>query len=223
MSFVERRSEETRRYLFYFFIGLGLTVSLITVVIAQLSWRGWEQGVRALLRGEGLFRPAEPAAIRRNSGRSPRTCAPDSTTSSPSIAPAPTTSFLDAGDPARTCSTASCAGQEVIVVSNREPYIHVRQGGQIVVQRPASGLVTAVEPILRACSGTWIAHGSGSADREVVDAHDRVGVPRDDPAYQIRRVWLTPEEEAGYYYGFCKRGALAALPHRPRAPDLPDR
>ena len=58
MSFVERRSEETRKYLFYFFVGLGLTVSLITVVIAQLSWRGWVQGLRALLRGEGLFRPS---------------------------------------------------------------------------------------------------------------------------------------------------------------------
>ena len=57
MSFVERRSEETRRYLFYFFIGLGVTVSLITVIVAQLSWRGWEQGVRALLRGEGLCGP----------------------------------------------------------------------------------------------------------------------------------------------------------------------
>jgi trehalose-6-phosphate synthase len=57
----------------------------------------------------------------------------------------------------------------VIVVSNREPYIHQRRGERIEVQRPASGLVTALEPIMRACSGTWIAHGSGSADREVVD------------------------------------------------------
>ena len=59
---------------------------------------------------------------------------------------------------------------------------------------------------MRACSGTWIAHGSGSADREVVDKHDRVAVPPEKPAYQIRRVWLTPEEEAGYYYGFANEG-----------------
>ena len=58
MSFVERRSEETRRYLFYFFIALGACIALITVVIAQLSWRGWVQGLRALLRGEGILRPA---------------------------------------------------------------------------------------------------------------------------------------------------------------------
>jgi len=59
MSFAGRRSEETRKYLFYVFAGLGLTVSLITVIVAQLSWRGWEQGLRALMRGEGLLRPAE--------------------------------------------------------------------------------------------------------------------------------------------------------------------
>ena len=58
MSFVERRSEETRRYLFYFFVALGACVALITVVIAQLSWRGWVHGLRALLRGEGILRPS---------------------------------------------------------------------------------------------------------------------------------------------------------------------
>src|SRR5438094_10278323 len=85
-----------------------------------------------------------------------------------------------------------------MVVSNREPYIHVREGDSIALWRPASGLVTAMEPIMRACSGTWIAHGGGSADREVVDEHARVAVPPEQPAYQLRRVWLTPEQEAGY-------------------------
>jgi trehalose 6-phosphate synthase len=74
------------------------------------------------------------------------------------------------------------------------------------VQRPASGLVTAMEPVMRACSGTWIAHGSGDADRDVVDAQDHVMVPPEKPAYRIRRVWLTKEEEAGYYYGFANEG-----------------
>jgi trehalose 6-phosphate synthase len=74
------------------------------------------------------------------------------------------------------------------------------------VQRPASGLVTAVEPIMRACSGTWIAHGSGSADKDVVDSHGRIGVPIDNPAYTLRRVWLTRDEENGYYYGFANEG-----------------
>ena len=97
-------------------------------------------------------------------------------------------------------------GDELIVVSNREPYIHQRRGERVEIQRPASGLVTALEPIMRACSGTWIAHGSGSADREVVDGRDHIAVPPDKPAYQLRRIWLTPEEEAGYYYGFANEG-----------------
>ena len=92
------------------------------------------------------------------------------------------------------------------MVSNREPYIHERSADGIVVKRPASGLVTAVEPVMRACSGTWIAHGSGSADREVVDARDRVPVPPGHDDYWLRRIWLTPEEEQGYYYGFANEG-----------------
>ena len=74
------------------------------------------------------------------------------------------------------------------------------------MQEPASGLVTALEPIMRACSGTWIAHGSGNADREVVDKNNHIAVPPDNPSYRIRRVWLTKEEEAGYYYGFANEG-----------------
>ena len=98
------------------------------------------------------------------------------------------------------------AGDEVLVVSNREPYLHEQTEHGIVVRRPASGLVTAVEPVMRACSGTWIAHGSGSADRLTVDAHDRLRVPPKKPAYTLRRVWLTMEEEQGYYYGFSNEG-----------------
>ena len=86
---------------------------------------------------------------------------------------------------------------------------------------PASGLVTALEPILRACDGTWMRIGSGDADRETVDEHDRLRVPPDNPEYTLRRVWLTKEEEEGYYYGFCERRALAAVPHRPHASDIP--
>jgi len=98
------------------------------------------------------------------------------------------------------------ADRPLFVVSNREPYLHVRQNGAVAVRVPASGLVTALEPVIRACDGTWIAHGSGNADRETVDAHDRVPVPPDHPAYTLRRVWLTHEEEAGYYYGFSNEG-----------------
>ena len=94
----------------------------------------------------------------------------------------------------------------LFVVSNREPYLHVRHGKNIEVEIPASGLVTALEPILRACNGTWIAHGSADGDREMVDANDQLRVPPDDPHYTLRRVWLSTEEEEGYYYGFANEG-----------------
>jgi len=94
----------------------------------------------------------------------------------------------------------------LFVVSNREPYMHQRNGKALDVVVPPSGLVTALEPVLDACDGTWIAHGSGNGDAEVVDAHDRLRVPPEDPRYTLRRVWLTKEEEEGYYYGFANEG-----------------
>jgi trehalose-6-phosphate synthase/uncharacterized membrane protein affecting hemolysin expression len=97
-------------------------------------------------------------------------------------------------------------GSSLFVVSNREPYIHSRRGKDITVTVPASGLVTAIEPILCACNGTWVAHGSGDADVETVDCHDRLQVPPDDPRYTLRRVWLSVEQEEGYYYGFANEG-----------------
>jgi alpha,alpha-trehalose-phosphate synthase [UDP-forming] len=93
--------------------------------------------------------------------------------------------------------------QAIYVVSNREPLSHVYDGKEIRTQQPASGLVTALEPIMLACGGVWVAHGSGLADRA---AGERVGLPLDDPAYTLRRVWLTPDEEKGYYYGFANEG-----------------
>jgi alpha,alpha-trehalose-phosphate synthase [UDP-forming] len=98
------------------------------------------------------------------------------------------------------------ADSRLFVVSNREPYIHQRNGKSLNVIVPPSGLVTALEPVLDACDGTWIAHGSGDADLETVDAHDRLRVPPDDPRYTLRRVWLSKQEEEGYYYGFANEG-----------------
>jgi alpha,alpha-trehalose-phosphate synthase [UDP-forming] len=94
----------------------------------------------------------------------------------------------------------------LFVVSNREPYMHMRKGRGVEVIVPPSGLVTALEPVLCACDGTWVAHGSGTADRESADRDGRLPVPPDDPRYVLRRVWLTKEEEEGYYYGFSNEG-----------------
>ena len=97
-------------------------------------------------------------------------------------------------------------GSPLFVVSNREPLSHVWKDGRIEAQRPASGLVTAMEPVMRACGGVWVAQGSGDADREMTDEAGRIGLPLDDPRYSLRRVWLSKEEEAGYYYGFANEG-----------------
>ena len=222
MSFVERRSADTRRYLIGLFVVLGVVISLVTVFIAHLSWRGWVAGVRALLRGEGIVQPfAQPAtgdlhplasdlrAMLRDLDLSRRS--PDrSATWSPEML--------------RGVLREKLLGDEILVVSNREPFLHVYADQGIKLQRPASGLVTALEPVMRACSGTWIAHGSGSADRETVDEHDRLRVPPEKPSYTLRRVWLNPEEEQGYYYGFANGGLwpLCHIAHvRPvfRTPD----
>ncbi|HYL75511.1 MAG TPA: trehalose-6-phosphate synthase [Bryobacteraceae bacterium] len=106
----------------------------------------------------------------------------------------------------RVYQQATLEGSRLFVVSNREPYEHVHRGGSVETVVPASGLVTAMEPILRACDGTWIANGAGDADHETVDSHDRLRVPPDEPQYTLRRVWLTKEEEERYYYGFANEG-----------------
>jgi trehalose 6-phosphate synthase len=106
----------------------------------------------------------------------------------------------------RVAMQSKLRGSTLFVVSNREPYEHVRRGRGIEVVVPASGLVTALEPVLRACHGTWIAYGSGDADQEAVDAHDRLAVPPDQPQYTLRRVWLSQNELQGYYYGFANEG-----------------
>lgn len=205
MSFVGRRSTDTKRYLFWLFIVLGLVVSLVNVVIARLSFLSLFKHFRAVLQGGSPKR-----ILQRMQTPDLQPLAKDMRNFLREIG-----SERGARDEAQISWTPKAlknilkeelAGDEVLIVSNREPYIHNRKNGHIEVQFPASGLVTALEPVMRACSGTWIAHGSGSADRETVDVNDRVRVPPDKPSYQIRRVWLSKEEEEGYYYGFSNEG-----------------
>ena len=93
----------------------------------------------------------------------------------------------------------------LITVSNREPYVHEYKEGKITYIRPVGGAVTALDPVMRACGGTWVAHGSGAADKKVVDKNDEIGVPPENPKYTLKRIWLTKEEENGYYYGFSNK------------------
>ncbi len=99
-----------------------------------------------------------------------------------------------------------------VVVSNREPYINTWVGEEIKCLRPASGLTVALDPVMQACGGTWIAHGSGDADPDVTDQHGKLPVPPESPRYILKRVWLSKEEEEGYYDGFSNQ-ALWPLCH----------
>lgn len=205
MSFIDKRSADTKKYVFYFFITLSVIISFITVVIAQLSWRGWINGIRALLRGEGIIKPLSQVrmpeilpllkdlrALVRDLESNRLSKDEDQISWTPHSL--------------KNILKEDLTGDEILTVSNRQPYIHNFRNEKIEIQCPASGLVTALEPIMRACSGTWIAHGSGSADSKVVDIYDRVQVPPENPAYNLRRIWLSKEEEEGYYYGFANEG-----------------
>lgn len=99
-----------------------------------------------------------------------------------------------------------------IVVSNRQPYVHVFKKGKIECQRGAGGVITALDPVMQACDGIWIAYGNGDADRKVTDSQGRIRVSPENPKYTLKRVWLTKEEENGYYYGYSNE-ALWPLCH----------
>jgi trehalose 6-phosphate synthase len=208
MSIVQRRSADTKKYIFYLFAAIATVVALITVVIAEISWRGWVAGLKVLLKGQMLLR--EPEGLKRTApelrpiARDLQALVRDIEAERQSRDESQTVWGPDA---LRRILRQDLKGDEVLIVSNREPYIHTRRKDNVIeIQRPASGLVTALEPIVRACSGTWIAHGAGTADRDTVDKHDHVMVPPEHPAYRIRRVWLSEAEEKGYYYGFANEG-----------------
>jgi alpha,alpha-trehalose-phosphate synthase [UDP-forming] len=214
-SYIARRSEDTRRYLVWFIAALGAAMVVITVVVAQISWRGWISGTRALLRGEGLVRPlGRRGAGGSSAGAGDGELGPLADELRQRLRDLEDDYRRSLGPEApwnaerlRGLLDTHLRGDEVIVVSNREPYIHDRDAqGRTVVRRPASGLVTAIEPVVKACGGTWIAHGGGSADRDTVDADDRLRVPPGEDAYTLRRLWLTEAEEQGYYYGFANEG-----------------
>jgi trehalose 6-phosphate synthase len=198
LSFVARREVATKRFLMLAFSFLALTASAITIVAARVAWRGWTNEVRRFLQGGAQRAEFQPILrdVRELVDRI--------------VADTEADREVGKWTPERLKHTLNrhLHGEKVVVVANREPYIHERStgDGEITIRHPASGLVTALEPVMRACSGTWIAHGSGSADRETADRHGRLRVPPGEESYSLRRLWLTPEEEKGYYYGFSNEG-----------------
>ena len=196
LGYVARREQHARDFLLLAFAILATGASIVTAVSARLAWRGFTRQMRRVLRGHDV-RPEYLPLLNDVRELVERL----TTEADGNVGGRWTAERL------RRVLTQYLHGERVAIVANREPYVHERRpDGDVDVLHPASGLVTALEPVMRACSGVWVAHGSGSADRATADAKGRVMVPPGEDSYVVRRVWLTPEEEQGYYYGFSNEG-----------------
>jgi trehalose-6-phosphate synthase len=204
LSFVDRRQRTARDFVLVF-IGISvLLLALLVVLVAWLQLRRWVNVLIGDIRGRRFL----------DNAKSPRSSQPILTQVRQVLAEAEQKQRLEIDfhenwtpQALRQVVHDYLHSSQVLIVSNREPYIHNYDADhRPVAQVPASGMVTALEPIMRACAGTWIAHGAGPADRETVDRFDHIRVPPDNPEYTLRRVWLTPEQEQGYYYGFSNEG-----------------
>lgn len=204
LGFIERRLSSAETYLSVFLVLLSLAAVAVTVVVARLTLHGWVASLRRGLRGEteaisGRAETPELAPLLREIHKAMRSLeVQEGLTGAIRVEWGP--------DLLRRLLRTEMPDAEVMVVSNRQPYIHNHDNGKVSLQRPASGLVSALEPIMRACGGTWIAHGSGSADTLMVDSRDHLPVPPEAPSYTLRRVWLSDEEQDGYYYGLANEG-----------------
>ncbi len=209
-SYMARRHETARTYIVVMLLGLSVFFFFLTLAVYRWtvsdSVQKFKHVFRSLLSGEvtsvdrsitrsALSPLAKDLSKVMRELRHAKTRAEDSKTGL-----AWTASRLRDG------VQSFFGDKQLCVIANREPYVHNRKGNQIEVLLPASGLVTAVEPILQACSGLWIAHGSGSADRETADSSGKLLVPPESPEYALKRIWLTKAEEQGYYYGFSNEG-----------------
>jgi trehalose-6-phosphate synthase len=215
-SYINAQSALVWRETFLRALAQVVLITLITLLIVRWSIAGpiarAAQWMKALRSGRvGSIHNAMPDLdLLRPLAREMETLA-DSLTAARSAAEKEA-QLREAGESVWTAERLSVhvrsklANSRLFVVSNREPYSHIHRGNSVQAIVPASGLVTALQPVLCSCDGTWVAHGSGDADLETVDSHDRLRVPPQDPKYTLRRVWLTKEEEEGYYYGFANEG-----------------
>ena len=197
LDYAEARVARLREFVLIFFAFFGLIGTIGTLQGYRFFWRNWNDDLRRVLLG-GLGGPPEFQPLLRDVQELVTQLAEESQAFNPPVC---------TPDRLRQTLRRHLRGEKIIVVANREPFIHDRApDGSIVVRHPASGLVTALEPVMRACSGVWIAHGSGTADRETADRRGRLDCPPGERAYQLRRVWLSPEEERGFYYGLSNEG-----------------
>jgi len=204
LSFIDSRGGQVQAYVIGSLFLVGIVVAASAALLMLWQARGWmgslRRAVHELRGGRRPVAAANPTPLDREIQRMLREL---------DLGRAPTEDADTQWTPQTLQNLLHQAlpGAEVIILSNREPYIHNRlEDGHIEIQTPASGLVSALEPVMRACGGTWIAHGSGSADRETADTAYRIAVPPTHPAYTLRRVWISEEEQDGYYYGFANEG-----------------
>jgi trehalose 6-phosphate synthase len=199
LAYAERRSTQAQIWITIALAGVALIGAALTSIFALLIVRRWLQSMRRAIEDVKAGRNNGAEEDRTAFGREIRDALQELADARHSI---DATRIDWSPETLRLMLESQLPDAEIIVVSNREPYIHNHTQDGIAVQTPASGLVSAIEPVMRACGGVWIAQGSGSADRDVVDANDRIRVPPASPAYTLRRVWLSEQEEEGYYFGF---------------------
>jgi trehalose 6-phosphate synthase len=217
-SYIDVRLEEIWRHNLIRFLILFVLVAAITLLVVRWSITGpiaqlanWMRDLRTgktmaaksadLPKMDPSLDPLISEASRMAKSLAIARARADKASSQPVRAESPWTA-----DRLRDHMRAELGGKKLYLVSNREPYMHEKDGPGIRCIVPAGGLVTALDPVMRVCDGLWIAHGSGDADRETVDANNKLRVPPGEPAYTLKRVWLTKEEEDGYYYGFANEG-----------------
>jgi trehalose 6-phosphate synthase len=196
LSYIERRVAAAETFFLIIFCVLAVMALVITLLVARRVRDDWSIELRGLLRGRGKHRREFQPILSDMRELIGRMANERGDMQGPWTA-----------ESLKQALNRHLHGEKIVILANREPYVHERaKDGGIEVRHPASGLVTALEPIMRACSGVWVAHGSGSADQETVDRNDRVRVPPGEESYHIRRVWLSDEEQEGYYYGFSNEG-----------------
>jgi len=214
-SYIDARLEGIWKRTFVRLLAQTLLIILTTVVVVRWSITGPIAQAARWMRGLRTGKTTQPVVLPRGDILGPLTV--EVTLLAKSLAVARATAEEEArlrveagsqwtAERLKEHVRQELGGKNLFVVSNREPYMHVRQNNVVECIVPAGGLVTALDPILQACGGVWVAHGSGDADREMADTKGRLMVPPDEPRYTLRRVYITKQEEEGYYYGFSNEG-----------------
>ena len=202
MNYAERRSEKTRGYILWFLIGISLLAALITIAVARLTLSRWVLGLQDYVRtGKYTKRlPREAIGLTREIQQRIRQLEREQQRPAligPRWSATTLFDFVHSHLPS----------EQIIAVSYRQPYSHKQApDGRLTWSTPASGLVTAIEPIMKACRGTWIAVASSEADKLAADADGTLMVPPEQPSYRLKRLWLSAEQEAGFYAGFANEG-----------------